>query len=350
MIRARACAVLALIMAFQFPSALAASGADVQVTLQPRHGTPRFPGPPFTGNVEVFDKVVFDFTVHNNGPAPTDVTFSLRTSFGSRRYNSWTVPMRQLEGWNQGTANTCNAHLTCHFHLKPGSSFEIRDWLEGNAPGPFLISAHVAASVSDPDSSNNTASYHTRVRCSIEGGPGNDILKGTSARDSICGFGGNDGLVAVGKGDALFSGAGNDVLVSDGGSHTLVGGSGIDTVSYANAPRGVRVFLNAKTMYGWGDQTLVAIENVIGSRHDDIIWGSQAPNVLMGEGGSDAMIGVGGHDDLFGGRGDDEFCSKNGVVDHLNGGPGVDRAQADSQDVVVSAERVGGSPFPRCHR
>src|SRR5690349_1589483 len=48
-----------------------------------------------------------------------------------------------------------------------------------------------------------------RVKCTIVGTPGDDVLRGTSGNDVICGFGGND---------RIYGGGGNDVIVGGDGN------------------------------------------------------------------------------------------------------------------------------------
>lgn len=99
-------------------------------------------------------------------------------------------------------------------------------------------------------------------------------------------------------------GEGNDSLDGGAGTEdTINGGGGIDTVSYANAGP-VTVFLfngvngeAVETATGTVD-TLISVENVIGSNFDDLIVGDSGANVIQGGGGADL---------LFGGEGGDVF-------------------------------------------
>ena len=177
-----------------------------------------------------------------------------------------------------------------------------------------------------------------------------------NAVDRFIGRGGDDRLVGRGGRDELFGGAGNDVLEGgDGndvlhgglGNDTINGGEGVDTVSYVNAAPdgargemaasgfgGVTVDLAAGTASGgFGNDTLIGIENVVGSRGNDILRGDAGRTVLSGGGdGQDTLDGRAGNDvlllgngltDAFGGDGNDLFIVNNGGYD-IDGGAGRD--------------------------
>jgi len=110
-----------------------------------------------------------------------------------------------------------------------------------------------------------------------------DWLEGTDDADTIDGGEG---------GDTLSGGGGNDTL--DGGAD---GQSG-DTVRYEDGPGGVTVNLQAGTAIdNWGDtDTLIGIEHVTGSSHDDTLIGSAGRNWFRPGGGNDAVYGNGGDD------------------------------------------------------
>ena len=160
---------------------------------------------------------------------------------------------------------------------------------------------------------------------------GNDKLFGTDMSEKIIGLGGDDSLYAMAGDDTLDGGAGDDLLVGGPGADTLMGGAGDnDTISYAHSMAGVTINLTDGTATGGnadGD-TLVdmagdAIENVIGSEHDDALTGSKVANSLWGLGGNDELDGLRGMDNLYGGSGDDNLDGGRGD-DTLEGGYGAD--------------------------
>jgi Tol biopolymer transport system component len=78
-----------------------------------------------------------------------------------------------------------------------------------------------------------------------------------------------------------------------------------------------------------------------GTRGDDNLRGTSLRDILYGLGGNDTISGRGGNDDLYGGPGNDALLARDGRADHLDCGPGRDRAVADRLDRVSrTCERV----------
>ncbi|MGF7148800.1 Ca2+-binding RTX toxin-like protein [Sphingomonas zeicaulis] len=135
------------------------------------------------------------------------------------------------------------------------------------------------------------------------GGGGNDRILGI---ENVIGTAFADTLTGNEYGNVLTGGGGNDVLVGNAGNDVLDGGAGIDTASYANSTTGVRVNLTlagAQSTLGAGTDTVIGIENVIGSAFDDVLTGDAAGNVLTGNAGNDTLLGGLGNDTLSGGAG-----------------------------------------------
>ena len=147
-----------------------------------------------------------------------------------------------------------------------------------------------------------------------------DILKGTDEQNLLIGDGGNDKLEGRGGADILGGGGGND---------TIDGGAGIDTVNYAvdaedkNGFQGssdgfdINLSTGATKRYNnlsHHEDTLISIENAVGSDLRDRITGTDKDNTLQGGKGKDTLLGGGGNDTLSGGR----------DADHLDGGAGID--------------------------
>ncbi|HDS1735727.1 retention module-containing protein [Pseudomonas sp. BP8] len=99
----------------------------------------------------------------------------------------------------------------------------------------------------------------------------------------------------------------DDVLLAGAGNDTLDGGDGIDTASYASASAAVTVDLSVtgqQATGGGGLDTLVSIENLIGSDFDDRLTGNGADNQLDGGHGNDVLAGGGGSDTFVWHNGD----------------------------------------------
>jgi Ca2+-binding RTX toxin-like protein len=191
----------------------------------------------------------------------------------------------------------------------------------------------------------------------LVGTPGDDVIAAGAGDDTVRGLGGDDVLCGGAGTDHLDGGDGDDHLVGgrnglqqpypdnppDNVGDTLVGGPGDDlldpgydvetdadggflpdTISYADAPAGVRVDLGAGTATGGAGTDTLVLEGRVeleGSAYDDVL--------VSGEYG----------DSIYAGAGDDV----------LRGGPGRDYLQADPSDLPAPGEapyddRVYGGP------
>src|SRR5471032_198952 len=142
------------------------------------------------------------------------------------------------------------------------------------------------------------------------GTTGDDVLIGGPGHNSIHGGDGNDVLVAGSSGDDLYGDNGNDLLISGPGNDVLDGGAGNNTASYAMATSGVTVstaIITQQDTHGAGLDTLINIQNLIGSSYDDHLTGDSGDNVINGGAGNDVIRGGGGNDILTGGSGNDTF-------------------------------------------
>jgi len=195
----------------------------------------------------------------------------------------------------------------------------------------------------------------------IVGLAGNDLIKGLGGNDRICGGKGNDTLLGGGGGDALEGDEGNDKVGGGAGFDFLGGGPGGDTVNggtgigdlayYFAAPGPVTVDLSAGTATGDGSDTLTGVEDIAGSKFDDVITGNAASNFLYGEDGNDTLSGGDGDDGLWGRGGDDALdggsgedfvsfvFSQFGVTANLTTGT----ATGEGSDTVANIENIVGS-------
>ena len=116
---------------------------------------------------------------------------------------------------------------------------------------------------------------------------GDDTITGSSGADTILGFSGNDTLIG---------GAGGDVLN---------GGAGNDTASYAPRPPVFAGLEGANANGAAAGDSYIAVENLIGSAFNDILYGNGVANNLSGGAGNDVLVGKGGGDRFDGGIGSD---------------------------------------------
>ena len=136
-------------------------------------------------------------------------------------------------------------------------------------------------------------------------GAGDDHITGNIADNWLEGRDGNDTLLGE---------LGDDLLIGGPGSDTLNGGPGNDTASYQDSNSRVDVRLSGTYVrYGYAEgDTLVSIENLVGSDHNDILAGNNHDNILIGNAGNDLLWGSSGDDTLTGGPGADRLIGKTG--------------------------------------
>jgi Ca2+-binding RTX toxin-like protein len=189
---------------------------------------------------------------------------------------------------------------------------------------------------------------------SITGLSGSDALFGGNGHDTLYGSAGNDMLDGGAGADRLYGGAGNDTLRPDSGAldnDRIDGGDGIDTIDYSTAPvtRGVRIDLRltgAQDTLGAGKDTILSVENILGTRYADTLNGSNGANLLDGGMGNDKLYGNAGSDTLYGRNGND-LLDGGTDDDLLDGGAGDDTAYGGLGDdnIVADSDSMGNDVF-----
>jgi Ca2+-binding RTX toxin-like protein len=196
-----------------------------------------------------------------------------------------------------------------------------------------------------------------RVDLSFQGAAQPTSSVGDAAGDRLLGFENvegsafNDTLIGDAFANRLFGGRGNDLLQGGAGADTLDGGEGIDTATYAASTDAIFVDLIGQLVGGdaTGD-SLIGIENLIGSAFDDQLYGFSIANRIDGGAGSDLIDGDIGNDTLIGGLNGDAgdtvsyYFATSAVTVSLvlttaqnTGGSGV--------DVISGFENLEGSNF-----
>lgn len=164
------------------------------------------------------------------------------------------------------------------------------------------------------------------------GTTGNDLIPGSAYDDTLIGLAGNDTLNALDGNDLLNGGDGNDVLN---------GGAGIDTATYADALKAVKVDLGLATLQntaGAGSDILSSIENLIGSNFADVLKGNDFANHISGGAGADKLYGFGDADMLLGGDAADQLWGGEGA-DSLDGGAGADKLFGEAgSDILLGGD------------
>ena len=183
----------------------------------------------------------------------------------------------------------------------------------------------------------------------LDGGFGNDWLYGGALADNLEGGEGDDYLFGDDGADVLHGGNGTDYLEGGSGADVINGGSfPTDVASYVTSDSAVAVNLTAGTASGGhatGD-TLISIEALQGSDHNDTLIGEGSANILDGGLGDDSLVGYGGNDRLFGQGGSDTLRGDahndnlygGADNDHLFGGGDNDALFGGTGDDIVSGD------------
>ena len=202
----------------------------------------------------------------------------------------------------------------------------------------------------------------------LTGSQHNDVLTGNDAENLLRGMNGQDTLRGMGGNDVLRGGLNSSTLpdrvdkLSGGPGDDLLDGHDVDLepewdhrdqVDFSTAAVPVTVDLAAGTATGEGTDTLVSMEDAVGSVHDDTLLGTEGPNELNGNAGHDVLEARSGDDELEGSPGDDTMdggpgrdslqfnLAPSGVVVDLGAGT----ATGQGNDVVLGIEDVVGTLF-----
>lgn len=173
----------------------------------------------------------------------------------------------------------------------------------------------------------DTASYETSAAAvainlltnSVSGGDaaGDTLISienvtGSNSNDTLIGGFGNNVLSGLGGNDTLAGNGGQDTLSGGAGADRLDGGGEVDTADYSTSSAGVNVNISDAATESGGDaqgDTLVGIENLVGSNSADSLTGSGSTNLLSGLDGNDTIVGNTGSDIIYGGNGDDSIVA-----------------------------------------
>ena len=138
----------------------------------------------------------------------------------------------------------------------------------------------------------------------INGTTFGDSLGGAGGADILNGFGGNDYLNGGSGNDTLDGGDGDDTLVGGSGDDVMIGGAGWDVADYTETTLGLNADLATGVVRsGFDTDTLSGVEQINGTRANDVIRGDAGANIIRGGGGADRLYGGDGDDQLFAGEG-----------------------------------------------
>lgn len=145
----------------------------------------------------------------------------------------------------------------------------------------FMVVAVFVTSIG----SARAAHEDTHLSClgepaTIEGTPGDDVLRGTHGHDVIAGVSGDDAIFGLGGDDYICGGEGDDQIEAAGGDDFVFGGAGHD--------------------------------QVLAGSGDDYAYGGPGDDVVLGQDGTDLV------------RGGPEYDQTREDSDHVAGGSGAD--------------------------
>lgn len=182
----------------------------------------------------------------------------------------------------------------------------------------------------------------------VNGNDGNDSIYGGWQDDALNGDNGSDTIWGGFGNDLINGGNGDDFLDGFYGFDTLNGGEGNDTVAYLfyEEKTGILADLQYGVVSFSGDstqtETLIGIENIMGSLGNDALYGDRLNNSLNGSFGNDWLNGREGNDNLQGGGGNDGLYGGDGD-DTMVGGLGDDFYFVDRAGDVVLETVDGGN-------
>ena len=184
----------------------------------------------------------------------------------------------------------------------------------------------------------------------IFGGNGNDVIRGREGQDRLYGENNNDQIFAGPGDDDVFGGSGDDSILGDLGNDRLEGGAGNDNIQ---GNRGNDTIIGGAAIGNIALFIPDGIDILSGNEDNDIIFGDnvvgQTPTVLGGDG--DNISGGDGHDRLSGGVGNDVISGGIGLdiihgnlgADNINGNEDADQLFGDEDNDLVRGD--GGNDY-----
>jgi Ca2+-binding RTX toxin-like protein len=177
------------------------------------------------------------------------------------------------------------------------------------------------------------------------------IINGTAASETLLGTTGEDIINGLAGDDTLKADAGNDLLHGGAGKDRLEGGTGSDTADYTDSVAGVSV--NLFTGFGQFDafgqggdaqgDKLFSVENVTGSKFNDILQAGESSATLIGNAGNDILKGLASSpasDTLVGGAGVDTLSGRGGSDHFVYSSTSDSQLGVGNRDVVTDFSHV----------
>jgi len=168
-----------------------------------------------------------------------------------------------------------------------------------------------------------------------------NVYVGTSKDDTIKLYYQDTLIVAKDGKNTIVTGVGDDIVFAHNSVNSINLGSGNDTVSYELNDNLVYASLQSgKSSKG---DTLKDVENLHGTKYNDILEGDNKDNILFGSSGDDILIGLGGADTLDGGDGIDLASYETSSAVEINLKHNFAFGGEATGDKFVSIEGIKGS-------
>lgn len=162
----------------------------------------------------------------------------------------------------------------------------------------------------------------------LRGSDGHDVLRGQAGNDSLVGNGGNDELHGDGGNDTLEGGAGTDRLYGEDGDDSMNSGEGHD---FQVGGRGKDVIEAGEGFLGDVIDGGSEADSITGSDGVDFIQGGEGNDTIIGGAMGDFLDGNAGNDSIIGGRGADIIFGGEGR-DFLVAGTSESETQRDPSE------------------
>jgi Ca2+-binding RTX toxin-like protein len=170
------------------------------------------------------------------------------------------------------------------------------------------------------------------VNAVINGGNGNDRIKGGGGDDTILGDKGNDRVWGGAGNDNVNGGAGNDWLWGDDGDDVMHGDAGHDHLIGGGGVDQLFGDVGHDRLHGGDDDDTLwggfGMDHLHGNAGNDLLYGEEDKDHLWGDDGDDQLFGGASKDHLWGNLGNDLLKGEGGD-DHLNGGAGDNLLDGD---------------------
>ena len=267
------------------------------------------------GADSLFGGIGFDFASYANDVAGVTVTvnFSRSVDVGGVMMTEFLAEFEGLIGsaFNDSLTGDGSNNI-----LDGGLGVDV---LNGGAGFDFASYANATAGITlfMGGGTFNTGEANGDAHISIEGLIGSsfsDIIGGDAGVNELRGLNGNDFIYGRGGVDTLLGGDGNDVLDGGLGADVLTGGTGLDVAYFRDATSAVTAsLLSGGTVGEAAGDTYFEIENIWGSRFDDVLAGDNGSGQVYGFEGNDSLSGLGGDDFFYGGTGSDTIVGGEGA-------------------------------------